>query len=549
MDTDNHIIVHMHSHNNINILRVVSVDHCSSYVEELKSVYNCEMSTCVCLYNCARWYGRLLDDLKYKRFKNVEMNEYRKGLWKVTCPSSDEWFEDSFVPYVKLKVQGYYEDEDEDDRVVDYLNLLQKIGNYNKIPLESIDKRFCETESVFKYTFKKPEEHNLKKGSYVLTNMDIMTMLLIIVEDEVGQTPVKSKDDKPIQSDFVMEKCVDFDGYLVNTTTFTAGDVKRHFEILNVDAERFSRIRLHDINYRRFVETNVASDVVPFDTWDATIVSPCFVDTVGVPIDSFAGNNKCCLVNQIGDVQCNNIVLDSNTSLPKKEVVVEEVSVEYYIYSNIIDQQISVFDKKINILEEFILVNSLKLSTETGREIFTNMVGQMRCPKVQEDFEAIRSLLFEINSNGNKPEHQRGDFGKVKGSLGEDIQKYHTSLYVDKYKDDSAETLASHAIEKVYFFLSQYIGPKDINMNKIGQDLVDLGVKKTRKAKGNIYGILNPSKEELTLDNDKDKTPKSTVDNKLSKRNYQLRKDPALETTTPVGPWNISSFLNPVRIK
>ena len=34
-------------------------------------------------------------------------------------------------------------------------------------------------------------------------------------------------------------------------------------------------------------------------------------------------------------------------------------------------------------------------------------------------------------------------------------------------------------------------------MNKIGQDLVDLGVRKTRKAKGNIYALKNPSKKEI----------------------------------------------------
>ena len=76
-------------------------------------------------------------------------------------------------------------------------------------------------------------------------------------------------------------------------------------------------------------------------------------------------------------------------------------------------------------------------------------------------------------------------------------QTTHTHDYVEKYKDDNFETLASDVINKVFTYVSKFIEAKDINMNKIGTDLVAFGVKKTRKSKGNVYGIKNPSIAEI----------------------------------------------------
>jgi anaerobic ribonucleoside-triphosphate reductase len=72
-----------------------------------------------------------------------------------------------------------------------------------------------------------------------------------------------------------------------------------------------------------------------------------------------------------------------------------------------------------------------------------------------------------------------------------------TAKYVERFKDDKQETIASQVIERVHGYLSAFMNNKDINCNQIGQDLVELGVKKTRKSRGYVYNVMNPSQQEL----------------------------------------------------
>lgn len=81
------------------------------------------------------------------------------------------------------------------------------------------------------------------------------------------------------------------------------------------------------------------------------------------------------------------------------------------------------------------------------------------------------------------------------GNSREVMQKYHTKNYVDKHKDDSAELAATVAIGKVSAYLEGVMEKSKINNNRIGQDLVEMGVKKVRRSRGYFYGLrdtLNP---------------------------------------------------------
>jgi hypothetical protein len=90
-----------------------------------------------------------------------------------------------------------------------------------------------------------------------------------------------------------------------------------------------------------------------------------------------------------------------------------------------------------------------------------------------------------------------------------------TQAYVDLYKNDTLETLASTVIENVYQYLVDSAMRADsINKNQIGKDLVELGVKKTRKSKGYVYGIEDTSNKKRGYDIDH---------SKASKENHQLR--------------------------
>lgn len=69
------------------------------------------------------------------------------------------------------------------------------------------------------------------------------------------------------------------------------------------------------------------------------------------------------------------------------------------------------------------------------------------------------------------------------------LQKLLTYAYVELYKKDNNETLASLVIDNIYTYLLSKISVSKINKNQIGSDLVELGVKKLRKSKGFVYGI------------------------------------------------------------
>lgn len=100
-------------------------------------------------------------------------------------------------------------------------------------------------------------------------------------------------------------------------------------------------------------------------------------------------------------------------------------------------------------------------------------------------------------------------------------QKLYTKTYVDLYKNDSLETLAATVVDNVYDYLSErYLPAGEINKNQISKDLVELGVKKTRKSKGYVYGL-----EDTAKDTHKESYPKFIIDeSKLSRMKKFVKK-------------------------
>lgn len=151
------------------------------------------------------------------------------------------------------------------------------------------------------------------------------------------------------------------------------------------------------------------------------------------------------------------------------------------------------------------------------KNILTTIDGQ----KVSTDMVKELQQLVNILSNGQ--EEVDNNDNEICNDSTWPPQKRITRDYVEMYKNNALETLASTVIENVHDYLVQRSFSQDkINKNQIGKDLVELGVKKTRKSKGYVYGIEDTK--------EKSDQPKFNVDtNKVLKKNHQLRR----ETYTP----------------
>lgn len=196
-----------------------------------------------------------------------------------------------------------------------------------------------------------------------------------------------------------------------------------------------------------------------------------------------------------------------------------------YFYKNMITNRFLCFNSDIEYLPEFKKVSEVpfekecelmliieKMSLNGGIMVTTQTVSNMR--KLVDVFETMvcnvgieSPLIMPSATFGCKVAALKAstvvhksanntniDKGITRFDILDDLsacitQLSETKKYVEMYKNDVIETLASLVIDNIYSYLSKSGTLKHINRNRISQDLVTLGVRKTRKAKGYVYGI------------------------------------------------------------
>jgi len=184
----------------------------------------------------------------------------------------------------------------------------------------------------------------------------------------------------------------------------------------------------------------------------------------------------------------------------------------YYIYTNTITNIINIFEIELTYLTEYNLVSIIaKLSAKLINYINTNSF-------TLDDINELNDFV--------------GQF--IKKPVAQETNEHLalTKIYVDKNKNDQKETLASVVVDNVKSYLSENI--PIVNQNQIGQDLVELGVKKTRKAKGFVYGIQDTSNKSAV-----DIYSPSFVCGFANKSNF--RAEPIVPIIPNVSPFNVSS--------
>lgn len=163
---------------------------------------------------------------------------------------------------------------------------------------------------------------------------------------------------------------------------------------------------------------------------------------------------------------------------------VSNVEKSHIFYKDVITNAVRCFKNELEYLPEFQRLGDMNCKNHMVNKIMENFVSNgtfdIDCEVVQE-LTILTSLMSSFFSDEKLSNNEKNE--QVC-----DRQYELTKEYVNRYKSDKEEMSAAIAVENVYTYL--LLGRvQDINKNRIGSDLVDLGVKKTRKTKGYVYGM------------------------------------------------------------
>lgn len=175
-----------------------------------------------------------------------------------------------------------------------------------------------------------------------------------------------------------------------------------------------------------------------------------------------------------------------------------------YTYKNKLTNELYVSEKLILYLSEFELLHDAPFTSDVSIMVMDKLSNKQMDHDMLDEVTRLCTLLSSFlfpdkNIHEKEKEDHRTEVADNTNVLNNfslsntQLQYMHTKEYVETNKDDELEIEASRVIENVYIYLRCKLPDKCINRNQIGEDLVNLGVKKIRKAKGYFYGIKNVS--------------------------------------------------------
>jgi hypothetical protein len=493
---DNIIIHKLCIHENTYI-RIVSVKSTHDYFAEISKAYgyntNVQSKDIAVFYNCGDLYQRLIHDLEYKKFKGVVMTKICPGLWRINN-SHEEWYQTSYLSWVTSKLQSYIDDMDE---VCDYLQLVPENIDWNAVNKNKLVNTAF--KDITSYTLQRLEKN--AKEDYVITRDHILSLVFeyigihhacILGYDNIHSRPEveKNTDELKIRTLQTMR------GVTINKDVLSNDEVHELFQYLNISNDTLKSIVVSKSYLQVMQDTaqhsNVESETSVFQTFYSFIQ-----DTNPI------GDNS---INSVFESNKNGIQLPWQLPLPspcdfwkssgfeskaRNATKADETDTLSHtvVYNNVIDDSLNMFDIELVYLREFHKVSSLAYRDVVTKSVLDTINKTQISDKLVQELKQLLSIL----------EHWEKETCAVPDDIETwSIQKRMTKAYVDNYKDDAMETLASTVIDNVYNYLENSTIPKyNINKNQIGTDLVDLGVKKTRKTKGYVYGIEDTSQSNV----------------------------------------------------
>ena len=523
-----HILLHVFSINFKSYIRIINVKTTEEYLNEYNKIYNNTNKEFIYVFhNQGDIYNRVISDLNYKKFKQFKFANITDTLYEITLNKSDEVINilEIFKNYIKLKLDSYIDDDESED-TSEYFNIPITVEDNKNLVRTYFDQKqiytLCNIDKTDQNTYAMSKDH-----------------LLALIAKYIDYKCIEMRDINYNykSSDSKLEIKLDKRTIYISSFNLESCDIEKIFETLNISFGILKTIKKkfnisdNDNNLTGLSYGNYAA--VDFDT----VYKDEFSNS-SLFNDYFSEINKCPSIDSwpvhISPIKNKNLEEEEDIS---KELLPNDISfltleqfknnlnkpksTKLYIYNNVINNLISIFEYELVYLTEFKLINSIsKLSAKLVEFINTNSINL-------DDIGELKDLIDII-----KP-------------VSESNQQYDlTKVYVDKNKNDQKDTLASVVVDNVKSYLSETI--TNINQNQIGQDLVELGVKKTRKSKGFVYGIndTSASASKIDLANPMPFADKNIYERQPAKTTL---KELGIRTTPPnpmipnVSPFNMSS--------
>lgn len=507
--SSDHIIIHQQSINAKNYIRIVSTTNTQSYFEEIQKAYGVQVENTdiAILYNSGDLFERLVHDLHYKKFKGIQTNEICSGLWCVEGATNiDQWCKTTYLPWITNKLQSYIDDMDEEDYLTFHPKDIDWYGvNKNKLVTTIFD-------DFTKYKILDVEIN--VDGKYVASRDHILSIALEYVNNNhaciIGlenNNHVTNDETSTQESKLEIKTIEHLRGVVINKNILTTQDIKDLFDYLHISKEVLKEI-VSCKTYMKIMENVAITKNVIYET-SAFDSKYYFIDD----------STSCQQCDNLIDLVFAPMICQSTepTQSSSKDTQVSKQSTKV-IYKNLINDQVNVVDVELTFLAEFKRLSSFSYCDHITNNVLDTINKKMVSNDLVQELKQLISILekgevMTCDADDNTTENARP-------TKEWSLQKLNTKAYVDLYKNDTMETLASTVIENVYEYLSQCQITEQINKNQIGKDLVDLGVKKTRKAKGYVYGIEDTKEKKST-------TIKLEADHsKVEKENHQIRSLP-----------------------
>ena len=477
MDTSSeHIIIHKQTIEDKVYIRIIACGDTSSYYHEIGATYKtCVVDSACIFYNCADCYQRLLHDLDFKRFKGYDISKVSQGLWFVNNVNNldiCDWFQNVYIQWIRNKLTSYKDDTDIDQyyeisKDVDW-NEIERLG-YSSLTLGDKECTYVLNE----------REYFPNDSKLVLSKTHLLSLVYNFVKYNYFDVMTDNHNMGPINkiihgSDLLIR------GVCISKSELTKDEVYHVLTYLGVTNDMLKTIAsstqflkpMYDEDFHLY---NVQpSEFNPFKTWYSFLITEnnntqiMYADHANT-FDIY-NNKKLNSQQELKRILCKNLITGT--------VVVVEKEFKYLHEF----QNLSKFVYTTNILTTFIdLLNNTTI-TKTIIEELKQLLEILPSFAENDKLEADKpqSLAYESLPYDND--------GRCVN------QVFLTQHYVNLHKNDSVETLASVAIDNIHQYLTDHMDKALINKNLIGKDLVNLGVRKTRKAKGYVYGIDDTSK-------------------------------------------------------
>jgi hypothetical protein len=487
-----HLIVHNQTIESKKYIRILALNNVKAYHDELELAYGASDTTLVrVFYNCGDMCQRLINDLGFKKFKGINLKEINTGLWCIeTCPTQqDEWFTQTYIEWIQKKLSSYIEDAEDAEGTLYYTIIPEEIQWRD---ISTLKHRYTCIEFGDSTTLFKIYDYELYNDKIVLTKEHLLSLIYKFVNSNYNFIASRTLPtaQSPINIDTTSLIC----GCCIDKDALNSKELLYLFSILGINDAMFDRV-IKSKTYLYISESEILRNISsaewnPYDAWYS------YLDTDNTDnTDNICANSIETMIEPVIE------------PIVSKNVVPNKI-----IYKNTLNNEIAIFDKNLMYFTEFTKVAPFNYTTQMTGKIVESIDKTII---TQEFINELKQFvaIFDTDDTSISPPPPPS------------TQKDLTQIYVDKYKNDTLETLASTVIDNVYQYLDGKI--TTINRNQIGKDLSEMGVKKNRKARGYVYGIEDTTKNYI-LD--------------YCKASKELR-----ETVFPSGPVAVSPWLQPGR--